>query len=72
MIVLIALVVPVFGLKVAMPSIAVVPEDAPVRQGYELVQQQFGDGAPGMLQIVTSADDAADTSRITMSVDASQ
>jgi RND superfamily putative drug exporter len=68
-IVLIALVVPVFGLKVAMPSIAVVPEDAPVRQGYELVQQQFGDGAPGMLQIVTSADDAADTSRLAMSVD---
>lgn len=67
--VLIALVVPVFGLKVAMPSIAVVPEDAPVRQGYELVQQQFGDGAPGMLQIVTSADDAADTSRVAMSVD---
>ncbi|MCQ4124700.1 MMPL family transporter [Rhodococcus erythropolis] len=69
LIVLIALVVPVFGLKVAMPSIAVVPEDAPVRQGYELVQQQFGDGAPGMLQIVTSADDAADTSRLAMSVD---
>ncbi|OCC18183.1 hypothetical protein AS590_08125 [Prescottella equi] len=69
LIVLIALVVPVFGLKVAMPSIAVVPKDAPVRQGYELVQQQFGDGAPGMLQIVTSADDAADTSRIAMSVD---
>jgi RND superfamily putative drug exporter len=68
-IVLIALVVPVFGLKVAMPSIAVVPEDAPVRQGYELVQQQFGDGAPGMLQIVTSTDDAADTSRLAMSVD---
>ncbi|WP_082900786.1 MMPL family transporter [Rhodococcus sp. EPR-134] len=69
LLILIALVVPVFGLKVAMPSIAVVPEDAPVRQGYELVQQQFGDGAPGMLQIVTSADDAADTSRLTMSVD---
>ncbi|MDN3459976.1 MMPL family transporter [Rhodococcus sp. APC 3903] len=69
LIVLIALVVPVFGLKVAMPSIAVVPEDAPIRQGYELVQQQFGDGAPGMLQIVTSADDAADTSRLAMSVD---
>ncbi|OHF27496.1 hypothetical protein BKP30_12850 [Rhodococcus erythropolis] len=68
-IVLVALVVPVFGLNVAMPSIAVVPEDAPVRQGYELVQQQFGDGAPGMLQIVTSADDAADTSRLAMSVD---
>ncbi|MDV8007885.1 MMPL family transporter [Rhodococcus sp. IEGM 1318] len=69
LLILIALVVPVFGLKVAMPSIAVVPEDAPVRQGYELVQQQFGDGAPGMLQIVTSTDDAADTSRVAMNVD---
>ena len=69
LLILIALVVPVFGLKVAMPSIAVVPEDAPVRQGYELVQQQFGDGAPGMLQIVTSTDDVADTSRVAMNVD---
>lgn len=69
LLILIALVVPVFGLKVAMPSIAVVPEDAPVRQGYELVQQQFGDGAPGMLQIVTSADDATDTSRVAMNID---
>ncbi|PVY24970.1 MMPL family transporter [Williamsia muralis] len=50
--VLIALAIPVIGLKVAMPSISVVPEDAPVRQGYELVQQQMGEGAPGMLQIV--------------------
>jgi RND superfamily putative drug exporter len=50
--ILIALALPVLGLKVAMPSISVVPEDAPVRQGYELVQAQFGDGAPGALQIV--------------------
>ena len=50
--VLIVLAIPVIGLKVAMPSISVVPEDAPVRQGYELVQQQMGEGAPGMLQIV--------------------
>ncbi|WP_374230430.1 MMPL family transporter [Rhodococcus sp. ARC_M6] len=63
-VILIALIIPVFGLKVAMPSIAVVPEDAPVRQGYELVQEQFGDGAPGMLQIITSPDDAPETARI--------
>ncbi|WP_081631623.1 MMPL family transporter [Nocardia sp. 348MFTsu5.1] len=50
--VLIVLAIPVIGLKVAMPSIAVVPQDAPVRQGYELVQQQMGQGAPGMLQII--------------------
>ena len=41
-----------------MPSIAVVPEDAPVREGYHLVQDAMGDGAPGMLQIVTDAEDA--------------
>ncbi|MBY6687485.1 MMPL family transporter [Rhodococcus sp. BP-149] len=56
--VLIALALPVLGLKVAMPSISVVPEDAPVRQGYALVQQQFGDGAPGALQIVVPESDA--------------
>ncbi|NMM82948.1 multidrug RND transporter [Rhodococcus sp. SRB_17] len=68
-VILIALIIPVFGLKVAMPSIAVVPEDAPVRQGYELVQEQFGDGAPGMLQIITSPDDAPETARIAGTVD---
>ena len=56
--ILIVLALPVLGLKVAMPSISVVPEDAPVRQGYELVQTQFGDGAPGALQIVSSTADA--------------
>lgn len=69
LLILIALIIPVFGLKVAMPSIAVVPEDAPVRQGYELVQQQFGDGAPGMLQIVTTAKDAEGTARVAESID---
>ena len=69
LLILIALIIPVFGLKVAMPSIAVVPEDAPVRQGYELVQQQFGDGAPGMLQIITTAEEAGETARVAESVD---
>ncbi|NRI65329.1 MMPL family transporter [Rhodococcus sp. MS16] len=69
LLILIALIIPVFGLKVAMPSIAMVPEDAPVRQGYELVQQQFGDGAPGMLQIVTTAEDAEGTARVAESID---
>lgn len=61
LLVLIALSLPVFGLKVAMPSIQVVPNDAPVRQGYEAVQDSFGDGAPGMLQIITPAADAQAT-----------
>ena len=57
--ILIALALPVLGLKVAMPSITVVPADAPVRQGYELVQAQFGEGAPGALQIIVPNQDAA-------------
>ena len=52
---LVVLAIPVADLKVAMPSIRVVPADAPVRQGYELVQAQLGEGAPGMLQIVAPA-----------------
>ena len=55
--ILVALALPVFGLKVAMPSITVVPTDAPVRQGYDLVQAQFGAGAPGALQIVVPSGD---------------
>ncbi|WP_433493129.1 MMPL family transporter [Nocardia grenadensis] len=62
--VLIGLAIPVLGLKVAMPSIQVVPADAPVRQGYELVQRQLGPGAPGALQIIAPAADAADTARL--------
>lgn len=62
--VLIGLSIPVLGLKVAMPSIQVVPSDAPVRQGYELVQQQLGPGAPGALQIIAPTADAAETARI--------
>ncbi len=56
---LVLLALPVLSLKVAMPSIAVVPEDAPVREGYAVVQDAFGDGAPGALQVVAPASDAA-------------
>ena len=57
--ILIALALPVIGIKVAMPSINVVPDDAPVRQGYAVVQQEFGPGAPGALQIVVPKSEAA-------------
>ncbi|WP_019875272.1 MMPL family transporter [Sporichthya polymorpha] len=50
-----ALAVPVLSLDTGMPSIAVVPEDDSSRQGYVLVQQAFGPGAPGALQIVGPA-----------------
>jgi len=56
--VLIALAVPVLGLKTAMPSIKVVPENDSSRQGYELVQSALGKGAPGMLQIVAPSAEA--------------
>ncbi|WP_435829689.1 MMPL family transporter [Nocardia neocaledoniensis] len=67
--VLVGLAIPVLGLRVAMPSIEVVPADAPVRQGYELVQRQLGAGAPGALQIIAPAADAAETARIAAAAD---
>ncbi|MFY0408393.1 MMPL family transporter [Solicola sp. PLA-1-18] len=61
--VLVALALPIIGLKVAMPSIDVVPADTGVRQGYTLVQDEFGTGAPGTLQIIapTAQQGAVDT-----------
>ena len=44
-VVLIALAVPVFGLQTAMPSIAVLPDDASARVGYDQVKESFGEGA---------------------------
>lgn len=66
---LIALAIPVLGLKVAMPSIQVVPADAPVRQGYELVQRQLGPGAPGTLQIIAPDAVAQDAARLAVATD---
>ncbi|WP_151482308.1 MMPL family transporter [Streptomyces albicerus] len=60
---LIALAVPVLGLKTAMPSIKVVPENDSSRQGYELVQASLGQGAPGMLQVVVPSAQVDDTTR---------
>jgi putative drug exporter of the RND superfamily len=58
LIVLVALAAPVVGITTAMPSIKVLPEDAPARVGYDQVQAAFGDGAPGTLQIVAGTADA--------------
>ena len=57
-VILLALAAPVLGLKTAMPSIKVLPEDASARVGYDRVQDAFGEGAPGTLQIVTDEADA--------------
>lgn len=57
--VLLLLAVPVVGLATAMPSIKVLPEDASARVGYDLVQESFGPGAPGTLQVVVDQGQAA-------------
>ncbi|GAB2754651.1 MMPL family transporter [Nocardioides salsibiostraticola] len=57
-VVLVVLAIPVLGLSTAMPSIKVLPEDASARVGYNQVQDAFGEGAPGTLQIVVSEQDA--------------
>ncbi|WP_185996351.1 MMPL family transporter [Nocardioides campestrisoli] len=58
--ILLALAAPVVGLDTAMPSIKVLPEDASARVGYDIVQESFGEGAPGTLQVVVDADEAAE------------
>lgn len=67
--VLVALAVPVSGLKTAMPSITVVPATDSSRQGYAMAQQALGQGAPGMLQIVTPTAQAQATARTLAAAD---
>jgi putative drug exporter of the RND superfamily len=50
--ILVLLALPVLGLKTGMPSIKVVPKQDGSRVGYTRVQEAFGPGAPGALQIV--------------------
>jgi RND superfamily putative drug exporter len=57
--VLVVLALPVLGLKTGMPSIKVVPPSDGSRIGYAEVQQAFGPGAPGTLQIVAPGSEAA-------------
>jgi len=57
--VLVLLALPVFGLRTGMPSIKVVPAQDGSRIGYRQVQQAFGPGAPGALQIVAPRAEAA-------------
>jgi putative drug exporter of the RND superfamily len=56
--VLVALSIPVFGLQTGMPSIKVVPEGDGSRTAYTQVQEAFGPGAPGALQVVAPKADA--------------
>ncbi len=59
LVILLVLAAPILGLKTSMPSIKVLPETASARVGYDLVQQSFGIGAPGTLQIVVDDAQAA-------------
>lgn len=59
LVILLVLAAPIAGLQTGMPSIKVVPEQDGARVGYERVQEAFGPGAPGALQIVAPQADAA-------------
>ena len=61
---LVVLALPVLRIETGMPSIKVVPTDAGSRVGYTQVQEAFGPGGPGTLQIVTPADDVADVEEV--------
>jgi RND superfamily putative drug exporter len=56
---LVALALPVTQIETSMPSIKVVPHGDSSRTGYDRVQAAFGPGAPGPLQIVAPASQAA-------------
>jgi putative drug exporter of the RND superfamily len=53
--VLLALALPVLGIRTAMPSIKVVPSGDSSRVGYAQAQRAFGPGAPGPVQVVVPA-----------------
>jgi len=59
--ILVLLALPIIGLRTSMPSIKVLPSDAPARVGYDRVQAAFGQGAPGMLQVIAPTSAAAET-----------
>lgn len=65
LVILALLAAPVVGLHTSMPSIKVLPDDAPARIGYDRVQAAFGPGAPGTLQILAPAATAGAAERVT-------
>ncbi len=53
-----ALIVPAFGMKLGMPGAGVVDEGRTSRDGYELVTAAFGPGAAGPAYVTVNASDA--------------
>ena len=62
--VLLILAAPIVGLRTAMPSVTVLPDDSSAKLGYHQIAEAFGPGAPGMLQVVTEPQDAGRTTQI--------
>jgi RND superfamily putative drug exporter len=56
---LLGLSLPLLHLETGMPSIKVVPQSDPARQGQERIEAVFGPGAPGALQVVVPRDRSA-------------
>jgi RND superfamily putative drug exporter len=52
---LVALALPFSGLRTFSPDARIIPTSSPVRQGYDLIQQQFGVGATSPVQIVVQS-----------------
>ena len=61
---LVALALPLAGLRTGMPSIKVVPASDSARVGYDLIQNAFGKGAPGTLQVVAPSAQAEATNAV--------
>jgi RND superfamily putative drug exporter len=59
LIVLGALIVPAFGMKLGMPGATVVDQGHTSRDGYDLVVEAFGPGAAGPAYVTVDANDAA-------------
>ncbi|MHB8246681.1 MAG: MMPL family transporter [Acidimicrobiales bacterium] len=55
LVVLGALIFPLFGLRTSMPSITIIPPSTTAATGYRQVAAAFGPGAPGTLQVVVPA-----------------
>jgi RND superfamily putative drug exporter len=62
--VLLMLAAPILGLRTAMPSITVLPDDSSAKPGYQKIAEAFGPGAPAMLQVVTEPQDAGRTTQV--------
>jgi Predicted drug exporters of the RND superfamily len=61
---LLALALPILGMKTGMPSIKVVPKSDSSRIGYQQISSAFGPGAPGTLQVTAPRAQSAATAAV--------